>query len=136
MQPKPPQDPTPHRGRRSALRAAIALAAAASGWPLQAAAQLVRPFPDSARLGRLQIRVFPEATLNDEPVRLAAGARIYDQRNLIVMPASLSGTFDVLVERDGAGHIGRAWILTPEELKAAQARERDRASGQPGDRGR
>jgi hypothetical protein len=131
MQPKPPRDSSPRRARRRALRAAAALVAAA-GWARPALAQLVRSFPPAARLGRLEIRVFPEATLNGEPVRLAAGARIYDQRNMIVMPASLSGSFDALVERDPVGNLGRVWILTPDELKAAQARERERASGSAG----
>jgi hypothetical protein len=131
MQPKPPRDSSPRRARRHALRAAAVLVAAA-GWAHPALAQLVRSFPPAARLGRLEIRVFPEATLNGEPVRLAAGARIYDQRNMIVMPASLSGSFDALVERDPVGNLGRVWILTPDELKAAQARERERASGSAG----
>jgi len=51
---------------------------------------------------------------------------------MIVMPASLSGSFDALVERDPVGKLGRVWILTPDELKAAQARERERASGSAG----
>ena len=131
MQPKPPRDSSPRRARRQALCAAAVLVATA-GWAQPALSQLVRSFPPAARLGRLEIRVFPEATLNGEPVRLAAGARIYDQRNMIVMPASLSGSFDALVERDPVGNLGRVWILTPDELKAAQARERERASGSAG----
>ena len=130
MQPKPPRDSSPRRARRHALRAAAVLVAAA--WAQPALAQLARSFPPAARPGRLEIRVFPEATLNGEPVRLAAGARIYDQRNMIVMPASLSGSFDALVERDPVGNLGRVWILTPDELKAAQERERERASGSAG----
>ncbi|MFO1300576.1 MAG: hypothetical protein U1F17_09365 [Burkholderiaceae bacterium] len=113
------------------MRAAAVLVAAA-GWAKPALAQLPRSFPPAARLGRLEIRVFPEATLNGEPMRLAAGARIYDQRNMIVMPASLSGSFDALVERDPVGNVGRVWILTPDELAAAQARERERPSGSAG----
>jgi hypothetical protein len=31
------------------------------------------------------------------------------------MPASLSGSFDALVERDPVGNLGRVWILTQEE---------------------
>lgn len=131
MQPKPPRDSALRRARRRALRAAAVLVAAA-GWAQPALAQLARTFPAAARLGRLEVRVFPEATLNGEPVRLAAGARIYDQRNMIVMPASLSGSFDALVERDPVGNLGRVWILTPDELTAAQARERERANGSAG----
>lgn len=133
MRPKPPRSPAPCRNRRRTLRAGAALAlAAASGWAHQASAQVARNFPPTARLGRFEVRVFPEAVLNDEPVRLGAGARIYDQRNMIVTPSSLSGSHDVLVERDPAGNVGRVWILTADESKAAQARERERASGSAG----
>lgn len=90
--------------------------------PRIAVAQLVRPFPESAKLGRLEMRVFPEAVLDGEPARLTAGARIHDAENRIVMPSTLSGTFDVLVETDSAGQIVRAWILTPDELAAARKR--------------
>ena len=134
MQPKPPPDPALRQARRRALRTGLALAAATTGWTRYAAAQAERTFPVAARLGRLEMRNFPEATLDDAPVRLGAGARIYDERNMIVMPAALSGVLDVLVERDLVGDIGRVWILSPGELKAAQARER--ASGEAAGQGR
>jgi len=119
-----PRDPDPCRARRRALSAAAAVPLA---WWLPASAQGARRFPQAARPGRFAMRVFPEAALDGQPVRLAAGARIYDQRNMIVMPASLSGIFDALVERDQVGDISRVWLLTPEESQAAQARERERA---------
>jgi hypothetical protein len=89
-------------------------------------AQLLRAFPEKARLARLEMRIFPEALLDGETVRLAAAARIHDAHNRIVMPASLSGTHDVLVEDDASGQIGRIWILTPEELAAARERKKNR----------
>jgi hypothetical protein len=117
--------------RRRLLLLGLAIGSfAIAAAPRPARAQIVRSFPESARLGRLEMRVFPEAVLNDEPVRLAAGTRIHDADNRIVMPSMLSGTFDVLVERNLSGQVGRVWILTPGELAAAQARER--ASGTSG----
>ncbi|MCZ2413577.1 MAG: hypothetical protein LC136_04870 [Burkholderiales bacterium] len=104
------------------------MAAVALAWSLPAPAQGTRSFPEAARPGRFAMRIFPEATLDGEPVRLGAGARIFDQRNMIVMPASLSGSFDALVERDPAGNVSRVWLLTPEELLAAQAREQARSA--------
>jgi hypothetical protein len=125
-----PADAAPYGGqRRRALLGLAIVPLALSMAPRPARAQVVRPFPDSARLGRLEMRVFPEAVLNDEPVRLAAGARIHDADNRIVMPSTLSGAFDVLVERDPSGQVGRVWILTPAELAAAQERERARSAG-------
>jgi len=133
MQSKP-HVPNQRRARRAALSAGIALGVAALLGARPAAAQAARAFPESARLGRLRMRVFPEATLNDEPVRFGAGARIYNERNMIVMPATVSGDLDVLVERDPVGNIARAWILAPDELQAA--RERERTSGRDSAGGR
>jgi len=124
-----PREPAPSRHRRHALRAG---AAAALAWWLPASAQGTRSFPQAARPGRFAMRVFPEAMLDGQSVRLSAGARIYDQRNMIVMPASLSGSFDALVERDPVGDISRVWLLTPEEFQAAQVRERERARSASG----
>lgn len=92
----------------------------------RAHAQLLRSFPGKARLARFEMRLFPEALLDGESVRLAAAARIHDTDNRIVMPASLSGAYDVLVEDDASGQIGRVWILTPEELAAARERQQSR----------
>ncbi len=124
-----PNRPSHRLSRRALL--AIALAAAGA-WAGALPAQVMRNLPPDARPGRFEMRVFPEASLDGQAVRLGAGARIYDQRNMIVMPASLSGTFDALVERDPGGQVGRVWLLTPAELEAAQARERERSSATPG----
>ncbi len=113
-------------GRRRLLGLAAG-ALAASALPRGTHAQVIRSFPATARLGRLEMRIFPEAVLNQEPVRLAASARIHDADNRIVMPSTLSGALDVLVERDAFGQVARVWILTPGELAAA--RERERAGG-------
>ncbi|MCL4183044.1 MAG: hypothetical protein KJ011_06310 [Burkholderiaceae bacterium] len=124
-----------HRGRsgRGLRRRLLLLGLAAGPLALSTArAQLVRSFPESARLGRLEMRIFPEAVLNDEPVRLAAGARIHDADNRIVMPSTLAGTFDVLVERPLPAEIARARAPPAPAPAAAQARERARASGASG----
>ncbi len=119
----PPQSRT---RRRAALTLAALPVAAALAFAPRARAQLLRAFPEKARLARLEMRIFPEALLDGETVRLAAAARIHDAHNRIVMPASLSGTHDVLVEDDASGQIGRIWILTPEELAAARERKKNR----------
>ncbi len=115
------------RGRR---RATAALAASplvfALAFGSRAHAQLKRSFPEKARLARLEMRLFPEALLDGESVRLAAGVRIHDANNRIVMPASLSGTHDVLVDDDASGQIARIWILTHDELAAARERKNSR----------
>lgn len=108
------------------MLAAVPLAGVALALATIARAQPLRSFPEKARLARLEMRVFPEALLDGETVRLAAGTRIHDTDNRIVMPASLSGTHDVLIEVDASGQVGRIWILTPEELAAARERKQRR----------
>ncbi|MBW7924502.1 MAG: hypothetical protein H3C59_07130 [Burkholderiaceae bacterium] len=118
--------PQRSRTRRRAVAALAALPLVGAAFTPRSHAQLLRSFPEKARLARLEMRIFPEALLDGESVRLAAAARIHDADNRIVMPASLSGTHDVLVENDASGQIGRVWILTPEELAAARERAKSR----------
>ncbi|MBN9427889.1 MAG: hypothetical protein J0H09_15405 [Burkholderiales bacterium] len=106
----------------TATAAAIGFVALTAVLPPPATAQIVRPIPPSAELGKLEILSFPQARINDVPVLLSAGTRIYDRNNLITTPASVSGAQAVLFERDMNGLIGRVWILTDSELAAAQAR--------------
>ncbi len=128
LSPLPPRS----RARRRAAAALAALPAvlpifgAALAFAPDARAQLLRSFPEKARLVRFEMRIFPEATIDGETVRLAGAARIHDTNNRIVMPASLAGTHDVLVEDDASGQISRVWILTPEELTAARERAKSR----------
>ncbi|MDT3677895.1 MAG: hypothetical protein ROZ64_03540 [Burkholderiaceae bacterium] len=127
----PPLPPRSRARRRAAvalaaLPAALPILGAALAYAPRARAQLLRSFPAKARLARLEMRIFPEATIDGETVRLAGAARIHDTNNRIVMPASLSGTHDVLVEDDASGQISRIWILTPEELAAARERAKSR----------
>lgn len=123
-----PHSPPHARKRRRAVAALLALplALVALAPAHRAQAQLLRSFPENARPGRLEMRIFPEAVLDGKPVRLAAGARIYDTDNRIVMPASLSGTHEVLVDEDASGSIARIWLPTSEELAAARERENER----------
>ncbi|MFT3802540.1 MAG: hypothetical protein QM766_15140 [Burkholderiaceae bacterium] len=90
--------------------------------PVQAADAPMRAIPGDARLGRLAIGVFPEATIDGKPVRFTAGARIHDRENRIAMPAGLTEPVDVLYRLDQAGQVTAAWILTTDELAAARRR--------------
>ncbi len=47
-----------------------------------------------------------------------AGARIYSERNLIIMPGTVPAKASVLFKIDMNGQISRVWILTDEEAKA------------------
>ena len=45
------------------------------------------------------------------------GGRIYNAQNLIIMPATVPETLNVLYKTDINGEISRLWILNDEETK-------------------
>jgi hypothetical protein len=81
-----------------------------------AAAQVQRNFPANALRGSIVIGEPPEITLNGRAARLAPGARIRGQDNMIQMSASLAGQ-RLLVNYtiDTLGLVYDVWILRPEE---------------------
>ena len=94
----------------------VTLAAAALALALPAAAQMQRNFPQTALRGELRIAQAPEALLNGRPARLAPGARIRGENNMLAMSGALSGV-PLLVHytRDTQGNLLDIWVLTPQE---------------------
>ena len=81
------------------------------------------PIPADALRGYLRHVTESNVTVDGKPMRLAAGAIIRDQRNLIVVPVSLprEGAFaDFLV--NGDGQLFRVWLPTPGELALPRKR--------------
>ena len=97
--------------------AAFTVAASVLMASLPAQAQsLKRPFPKDALRGTLQMTQPPYARMDDRDVRLSPGARILNDNNTVVRPASLVGKEVVVNYKvDGRGQIQTVWILTPEE---------------------
>lgn len=94
--------------------ALAALTAAAIAAP--AAAQVQRVFPQNALRGAIVVGVPPEITLNGRDARLAPGARIRNQNNMLEMSAALSGQkllVNYTLEINGL--VKDVWILRPEE---------------------
>ena len=108
-------------------RAACLALVSASLWAASVIAQTRSvSIPEDAKRGYIRHVKEMAVTVSRRPMQLAAGAIIRDQRNLIIVPAS--------IPREGAwagftldrnGQISRVWLLTPEEL----ARAKKRASG-------
>jgi hypothetical protein len=91
--------------------------------PLSSAAQLsVRPFPDAALRGLLEVTSPPEVLINGIPARLSPGARIKNTNNLILMSGTLVGQ-RVLVNyvRDTQGMLHDVWILNETEALEKRA---------------
>ena len=97
---------------RCAFLAAVCTAAA-----MPAAAQEPRNFPASALRGEISITQPPDLSLNGQPARLAPGARIRGQNNLLLLSGALVGQRLVVhYTRDPSGNLLDVWVLTPAEL--------------------
>jgi hypothetical protein len=91
---------------------------------VQAASAQERAIPAEAKRGYLKHEREMLVSIDGAPARLAPGAQIRDERNLIVVPAAMprEGAWaDYVFDRDG--QIFRVWLLSPEEL----ARQRQAA---------
>jgi hypothetical protein len=92
------------------------MVAAAAVFSAGVVAQVQRNFPANALRGELTIGQAPEVMLNGEAARLAPGARVRGQDNMVQMSGSLSGSRLVVnYTIDGAGQVKDVWILRPEE---------------------
>lgn len=79
-----------------------------------------RPFPANTKRGTMTPAVYPEIVIDGKSRTLSAGARIWNEENLIEQPASLRGNgLSVNYTENEAGEIDRVWILTREEAQRA-----------------
>ena len=77
-----------------------------------------RTFPEQAKRGELKAYEYPSMKIGDDVYRLSAGSRIFNQQNLIIMPASLLvQTAPVMYLLDTSGDLSRIWLLTGEEAE-------------------
>lgn len=113
-------DRVPAQARRRTWVGALCFASLwASSAFVAAQAQLPphRTFPATALRGELAIATPPEAVLNGAPARLAPGARIRGEDNLLRLPASLAGQrlpVHYTLEPT-TGLLLDVWILNPTE---------------------
>jgi hypothetical protein len=81
-----------------------------------AAAQMPRPFPATALRGELVVLQPPEVALNGRAARLAPGARIRGDNNLLQLSGALvNQRYTVNYTLDPSGLLLDVWILTPAE---------------------
>jgi hypothetical protein len=101
--------------KRSTLKV-LAAAFAAAALPLHLAHADVRPFPPNALRGKMTPGYYPDLTIDGKKRQLSPSGRIFNQDNMIEMPASLRGS-DIVVNYtvDAMGYIDRVWILTRDE---------------------
>ncbi|MBL8286711.1 MAG: hypothetical protein JNL85_01895 [Rubrivivax sp.] len=84
---------------------------------LHAAAQAPRSFPAAALRGEIVVVQPPELLLNGQPARLAPGARIRGENNLLIVSGALATHQRLVVHYtfDREGQLGEVWILTAAE---------------------
>ena len=110
---------------RCALLATVLVASA------PAFAQVARSFPADTLRGDLQVQAFPEVLLNSKPARMAPGAVIRGENNLMQLPGELTGK-RVLVHyrmEETSGLIRDVWILNaPERANRVWPNSRQQAA--------
>jgi hypothetical protein len=109
-----------HRVTRFAYRlAAVALVGCVlSSVPASAA----RNLPKDARFGKLTAFAYPYASIGGKALRMSPGAKIYNEQNLIIMPAAMRQQAKVLYRLDNAGSLSAIWLLTEHEAAAFERR--------------
>ncbi len=97
---------------RNYLFLLILLAAALCAQPASAE----RNFPEQAKRGDMKAYKYPAMKIGDNIFRMSAGSRIYNEQNLIIMPASLQAqTAPVMYILDMRGELSQIWLLTADE---------------------
>ncbi len=82
--------------------------------------QLQRNFPSDSKLGKLTAVSFPQFTINGQKMIMAPGGQIRGVDNLIILPSVANYIGTVRYQLDIMGNLHRVWILTPDEVKAAE----------------
>ncbi len=107
---KVPKQAPEMKSRLLVFIGAIALCLSNSAW-----AQL-RLIPEDVQRGWLRHVQENLIAIDERPIQMAPGGTIRDQRNFIVVPASLPpGGALAEFQLDIAGQVARAWLITPEE---------------------
>ncbi len=66
--------------------------------------------------GEMKSHAYPYVKVGGKTLRVAPGGRIFNQQNLIIMPAALqSQTAQIMYTTDMNGDLSRVWLLTAEE---------------------
>jgi hypothetical protein len=107
--------PNPRAPGAAAALLAVALACAAAAAP--AVAQVQRVFPASALRGEIVFGQPPEIELNGGPARLAPGARIRNEQNMLELSGGLAGRRAVVhyTVEASSGLLMDVWLLRPDE---------------------
>ncbi|WP_297326145.1 hypothetical protein [Nitrosomonas sp.] len=82
--------------------------------------QVHRAFPVNSKLGYLTAVSFPIFTINGVQYPMSAGGQIRGTDNLIILPSVANYIGIIRYQLDATGNLHRVWILTTDEVKAAE----------------
>ena len=74
----------------------------------------VKVAPDGSVTGTMTTGQLPEVTIDGKAMRLAPGARIYNQSNLTITPNQLPANSRVRYKTDASGLVSQVWVLPAE----------------------
>jgi hypothetical protein len=75
-----------------------------------------RVFPQQAKRGDMKAYEYPSMKIGDNIYRLSPGSRIFNEQNLIIMPASLQKqAAPVMYTLDIRGDLSSIWLLSVDE---------------------
>jgi hypothetical protein len=99
----------------------LAAAAAAATLLAQAQSFALPPSFDAVRPGRLVVTAPPAITLDGKPDKLSPGARIRTPDNMLLLSGTVVGkSLPVVYQREAAGMVHDAWVLTEAEYEKLQ----------------
>ena len=77
-----------------------------------------RNFPETVKRGRVTPGDYPAIIIDGKSRYLSAGARIWNEDNMIEQPASLRGSgLSANYTENFEGDVDRVWLLRPEEAR-------------------
>ena len=81
-------------------------------------AQAARNFPQDAQRGTLTSHEYPDYRIGTTSYRISPAGRIYNEQNLIIMPASLPNRkAEIMYRLDFQGYLSEIWLLTRDEAR-------------------
>jgi hypothetical protein len=104
----------------TAVSSAVGALLISAGLLLPSPSWAARDFPKNAQRAEMTFVALPDVLIDGQPERLDHSARIYSERNSLLVPHRVNGRTAIVnyqrQGRDGSGKVRQVWILTPEEV--------------------
>jgi len=85
-------------------------------------AGIVRPLPETTRIGEMQPPALGQIQIGNTAYPLSPGVQFRNELNMIVMPAAIQQPARVRYLVDAMGAVHRVWMLSPAEARLPENR--------------